>query len=155
MLLTDIGNDLLSNDWANFMNVMDDAHATFNQKRITWLRQNTIINRFQEDQPKPTDSVELKVLLNYNFKRSWPINVVSESGEEERQSIQVMINKRYLGTNSLLDENGNFIYNEDYDRFIIDGVKYKSLGDTSASAIDNNNDIFWTIVVRRIQKETD
>ena len=151
--------DLLGADWNRYKALMDDAHATFNQKTIIWQHRVVSLNRYQEDLPTPEVETLLLVLINYNYRRAWPVNLTGDAGEEDQQSLQVYINKNYLSGltdmngNSWIDTNGNFTYDQDFDRFIIDGVLYKSLGDTSAGQA-SNTDLFFTIVLKRIQNKT-
>ena len=151
--MENIGIDLLGSDMDDYREVMKDAFATFSQKSIIWRRQNIQLNRYQEDVPNVPVDTELLVLCNYNFKRSWPINASSESGEDDEQSIQLLINKDYLRVNNWIDSNRNFIYNEDYDWFIIDGTEYKGFGDTAAGQM-RDDDVFITIIVKRVQLKT-
>ena len=153
MLMVNIGGDLLGPAWEEYKKLMSDAHNTFSQKVIKWQHQEVSINRYQEDPSNIKVETDLLVLLNYNYRRTWPINVSSESGEDDEQSLQIMINKEYLRANDLLDEHGNFSYDEVLDNFIIDGTKYKAFGDTAISQM-RDDDIFITIVVKRVQLET-
>jgi hypothetical protein len=149
----DIGKDLLGSDMEDYKALMNDAFETFSKKKIIWQHEQVLMNRYQEDLDTPPIEIELFVLCNYNFKRSWPINISSESGDDDEQSIQLMINKEYLRQNNLLDSDGNFIYNEGYDKFIIDGTKYKGFGDTAAGQM-KDDDVFITVIVKRVQLET-
>lgn len=148
-----IGRDLIGPTWDKYKSILNDAHATFNQKAITWQRYNIQINRYQEDIDTAPISVELLVLLNYNYRRSWPITLVTESGQDDEQSIQIFLNKEYLRVNDLLDSNGAFQYNQDYDRFIIDGITYAAFGDTAAAQMQSD-DVFFTLIVKRVQIKT-
>lgn len=148
-----IGKDLLGPAWDEFKSLMDDAHATFSQKSVIWEKHQVFIDRFQEDSEEVVTTQELLVLLNYNYRRTWPLNITTESGEDDEQSIQMFINKEYLRVNNLLDVNGAFNYNEDYDRFIIDGTKYKAFGDTPASQM-KSDDVFITVLLKRVGLET-
>lgn len=152
--MLNLGSSLLdSSEWEDYKSIMNDAHATFSQKKILWESFDVKINRYQEDIPGKTSTTELLVLLNYNYRRTWPINLASESGVDDEQSLQIMINKEYLRINNLLDENDNFIYNEVDDNFIIDGTKYKAFGDTPVSQMQDD-DVFITIIVKRVQLDT-
>lgn len=150
-----IGNSLLSStDLQDYKNAVNDAWATFSKKIITWQTQGVNINRYQEDIPNPFINTDLEVLCNYNYRRAWPLSIVNESGTDDEQSIQLYFNKEYLRVNNLLDENGNFIYNQDFDQFIIDGTIYKAFGDTPTAQLQDD-DLFITIVVKRVQLPTD
>lgn len=151
----DVGYNLLGTDWDDFKSLMNDAHATFSGRMLIWLKFGIKINRYQEDIdniPSPTP-IELSVLLNYNYRRGWPINVNSASGEDDDQSIQVLINKDYLRQNNFLTVDGNLDYDAGTDYFLLDGVKYKAFGDTPASQM-LDDDVFITIIIRRVKLET-
>lgn len=149
-----IGNALLSTqDWGDYKRLLSDAHEAFSQKQITWRKQNVTINRFQEDFPNQHTDTTLLVLINYNYRRSWPINVSSETGDDDEQVMQVLINKEYLRQGGLLDNYGAFNYNEVDDRFIVDGTVYKVFGDTAAAQMQSD-DVYFTIILKRIQLHT-
>lgn len=151
--MVDIGLDLMGSDWDDYKSVLNDAHATFHQKVIIWRHKTVLINRYQEDTDSDMINTDLKVLLNYNYRRTWPITMPTDAGEDDEQSIQVLIIKEYLRANELLDTFGNFNYNQDFDRFIIDGTKYKAFGDTAAGQM-KSDDVYITIVIKRILLET-
>lgn len=136
-------------EWAEYKSLMLDAHDTFNQKTITWLRRQVQIQRFGED---PQDNgfvpIQLKVLLNYNYRRTWPISLTTETGELDKQSVQVYVNKQYLETLGFINDAGAFNYNPDVDRFIIDGLVWKPVGDTSAAQA-NSQDILISFILKR------
>lgn len=147
------GNDLLGANWTKFLNAMNDAHKTFHQKPITWKRATITTDRYGEDLVAPTTTVELLVLLNYNFMRTWPADRTSATGETDDESVQVMINKEYLRQNGYLNASGYFDFNPDLDRFIIDGLKYKPFGDTAAAQMQVD-DVLITIILKRDHTQT-
>lgn len=135
--------------WDMYKSVMRDAHDTFSQKTIVWKRKQSVLDRYQEsNEENDMVDVELKVLLNYNYLRSWPVDMRTETGSLDRQSVQVLINKDYLRDAGYIGSNGYFIYNQNSDYFIIDGLKHKPSGDTPAGQM-NTDDVFITIIVQR------
>lgn len=136
-------------DWDDYKAIMDEAHNTFHQKSITWRRTITELDRWKEDNlgARKIDT-PLKVLLNYNYMRTWPITMPTESGELDKQSVQILINKAYLQESGFLNAFGLFDYSPDYDRFIIDGLVYKPYGDTPTSQM-NTEDLIFSIVAKR------
>jgi hypothetical protein len=144
-----IGN----NDWLDFRGVMRNIHDTFEQKKITWLRKIVTVNVNMEDSNTAMESVTLEVQLNYNYMRSWPITNTTESGEIDRQSVQVLVNKDWLREKGYINSNNYFDYNPDVDRFIIDGMMMKAVGDTAVSqSIDD--DILITFLLKREETDT-
>jgi hypothetical protein len=138
----------------DFLKVHRDGHDTFEQKEITWVRNITHTNRFMEsDDDNGTISIPLKVQCNYNYMRSWPITRTTEAGELDRQSMQVLINKSYLRELGYINANDFFDYSPDFDRFIIDGMIHKPMGDTSVSQVDSS-DVLIVIVMQRQPTKT-
>lgn len=141
-------------DWKNFGDLMYEAHKSFSQKIITWVRNDVKISRWREDPHPAPIEVNLEVLLNYNYMRTWPISNITETGETDEQSVQVLINKQYLKENNWLNTDGYFIYNTDSDRFIIDGLEYKPFGDTAVSQ-GKTDDFIISLVLKRKVIPTD
>jgi len=128
-----------------FKGLMASAADTFAQQTITWRRRTSTLQRFKEDDTNKTADVELKCLCNYNYLRSWPITNNKESGEINAQSVQVLFGKQYLKDLGYLDNDGKFIYNQDYDRFILDGTIRKPVGDTGVSQVFD--EAVWVSVI--------
>lgn len=146
--------ELLSGgDWAAFENLIKNAHDTFNTKIITWIRYPSQLNRYGEDPVSTPTITPLKVLINYNYMRTWPITFTTESGELDRQSLQLLINKDYLRDLGYLNADGYFDYDEANDRFGIDGMVHKAFGDTPISQ-SKTDDLLFSIVVKREETPT-
>lgn len=148
-----MGDLVKPEDWADFKNVMRDAHDTFERKQIQWVRNKTRVNVNMEDSNNVKETVTLEVQLNYNYMRSWPITSATETGELDRQSIQLLANKQYLSELGYINTSGAFEYNPDLDRFIIDGLVYKSFGDTAVSQA-HDDDILVSIILKREETKT-
>lgn len=148
-----IGNNLLGNAWNVFRSAMRDAHATFSQKTIEWVRQEVRIDRYGEDMPNSTETVLLQVLVDYNWRRTWPVTMATEMGDQDEQTCMIYFNKEYLSSLGYLNAEGYFLYNPDIDRFIIDGLTYKPFGDTAAAQM-YTEDVHILIIVKRVKTST-
>jgi len=139
--------------WANFRAAMKDAHDTFHQKDIVWHRQKANMDRYGEDAANGYDTVILKAQLNYNYMRSWPVTFRTETGDLDRQSVQILLNKDYLRENGYINAAGYFVYDQSLDYFVIDGLKHVPMGDTPVSQA-YEDDILFTIIVKRDDTRT-
>lgn len=140
-------------DWDDFKALMREAHDDFETKPILWKRVVSISSEFMEDNTYAPEEIQLQGQTNYNYLRSWPITMQTTSGELDRQTIQVLFNKDYLRELGYINTNNYFEFSPDLDRFIIDGITYKELGDTSAS-LANGDDILVTLILKREETNT-
>lgn len=140
-------------EWGQFNAAMNIAFESFANKTITWRRSPFKINEFMEDEePEQFNDVELNVLCNYNYMRTWPINQMTETGALDAQSIQVYIPLVHFAANDL-NTDGMPIINH-ADLFIVDGMTYHYMGDTPVSQAQNGKDLFFAMVLKRYRKET-
>jgi hypothetical protein len=140
--------------WSDYKALMRDAHDTFAQKDMIWKRLKSTLDRYGEDSDdNGYDIITLKVLINYNYMRSWPITFQTETGGLDRQSVQILINKDYLRELGYINGNGFFEYDPVLDVFIIDGLKHVPFGDTPASQIQDD-DVFITLILKRDESPT-
>lgn len=142
-------------EWQDYANVINEFMQNDSAKKpIVWRRFLYNLDRYREDsKDKNTQDIILDVLLNYNYFRTWPITFTTESGELDRQSIQILINKDYLKTLGYLTPSNNFDFNPDKDLFIIDGKPHRAMGDTSVSQA-SSLDLIISIIVKREELET-
>ncbi len=148
-----IGENILGDAFDAFQSVMDNAFASFAQKQIIWARKGVTLNRFNEDTEVPPTNIYLPALLNYNYMRTWPSTSQTESGENDGQSMQVLLYKKYLVENNYITPQGYLDFDPGYDFFIIDGLKYKPSGDTSVSQM-HDNDLLYSVILHRINPQT-
>lgn len=140
--------DLVGSDnWADFKALFGEyASDTFAKATIIWRKLLSNVDRWKEDNDLGTTvDIPLTCLVNYNYMRSWPISNMTESGETEEQSIQVLFNKQYLQSQGYLDDSGKFNYEPDMDRFVLDGLIRKPMGDTSVSQAYDST--LWFVVI--------
>lgn len=124
-----------TNAWNAYKALMDDAHDTFNQDIIIWRRYHSGLDYDGRDNEQDTfDEIVLKVLMDFNQYHKWPINETTLSGELERMNVFCYVNRKYLQSLNRLTPEGNFDYgNRLRDRFIYQGIIYKSFGETELS----------------------
>jgi hypothetical protein len=140
--------------WGNFRKTMKDAHDTFHQKPMLWKRLISDLDRYGEDYNEDNfDTVELLVLCNYNYMRSWPATMATDAGKLDRESVQVLINKDYLRELGYLNADGYFDFKANEDMFILDGKLYRDAGDTPVSQA-SNDDILVSIILKREETPT-
>lgn len=144
-------------DWNDYKSLIgNDAFDTFGQATIIWRRAKSPgIDRFKEDgATSNTEDIPLKCLVNYNYMRSWPITsfATGESGELNEQSIQVLFSKNYLQSLGYVNADGLFSYLPDFDRFLLDGLIRKPVGDSSVSQAKDGSMIFEVIMVEQSTK---
>jgi hypothetical protein len=127
--------DLVGNSvWAQYKSIINDGHDTFNQDQIIWLKSRGGIDRNGEDNlTEQFAVVTLLGLFDYNAFRKWPINQTTDTGELDRQTEVILLNIKYLRDSGYLTPAGNFNFQQDADRFIHKGIKYKSTGQTPIS----------------------
>jgi hypothetical protein len=127
-------------------------NSGFFNKPLVWRRSTSYINRYQEDHNTFVETT-IHTLNNYNYMRSWPITVPAESGAIDRQSIQMIFLKKEISDLGLLTTGGYMKMDTERDRFIMDGIIYKAVGDTFVSQI-GNTDLLISIIVKREEPET-
>lgn len=144
------------------MSIWDSLKAAINtvgkdnffNKDVLWKKTNIFINADMDDTEVPTHiDVPLKALINYNYMRSWPITMPTESGAVDKQSIQVIFLKEDFKTAGYLTAQGYPIFNTERDRFVIDGLVYINAGDTLVSQVEND-ELFITVIMRREEIST-
>lgn len=140
-------------NWDKFRALQRDAHDTFAQKSMFWYRSISSLDRFGEDNVNDAPPVELKVLCNYNYMRSWPITIGTDAGKLDRSSIQILINKDYLRELGYLNADGYFDFERNEDTFKIDGIIYRDAGDTAVSQA-KDDDLWFAIILRREETST-
>jgi len=139
-------------EWAAFKQSQANIWDTFGLRTMTWVRRTKNVGRFNEGDFTSTTET-LRFIAHHNILRTWPIDYNTESGELDRQTVQVYIFKQYLADLGFIDGNGKFIYNRDIDRFIIDGETYEPEGDTPAAQA-GIEDLWFTMVLKRDNKPT-
>lgn len=130
-----------------FLKSQKIAHEDYMEKIIVWKKRlGPKRNKNGEDTPDVFDDRQVNVLCNYNYMRTWPATEHMETGQIDRQSIQVFFSKILLKEKGWLNDKGNMDYDPGYDRFIINNIEYFARGDTPASQ-GFNDDLLFCITV--------
>lgn len=135
--------------WNNYKDIINGIHEDFNQDDLIWERSRGGIDRDGEDNSTERFSlITLKVLFQYNQTRVWPLTKFADTGLLDKESVVALININYLNNLGYINANGNFDYNQDADRFVHKGIRYKSAGDTQLSQAKDTPLLFMVILVR-------
>lgn len=137
-------------DWSEYTSIINEFHDDAFQQDIIWKRPTSFINKFMETKQKFIQST-LKCLVQYNSFRSWPINEQTNTGEIDKESCLVYFNMDYLRTLGFINDNNQFTFDAERDRFIIDGILYKPAGDSKAAQA-NNKTLFTFIILKREER---
>jgi hypothetical protein len=139
-----------SEQWAAYRQVINNASDTFNAEVITWKHLIKKLDYHGDDRYGNVayEEISLNVLIAYNVYRVWPIDKLTDKGFLAKDSAVLIINKDYLRGLGYINTNGNFNFNPDMDRFIINGVLHKCMGDTEASQAHDDPLLEYIIVVR-------
>lgn len=142
-------------DWEDFKNLISvDSSDTFGKQTIIWRRLKSSVDRYKEDNSQGTyHDVTLRCLVNYNYMRSWPITNFTEAGELQAQSIQVIFYKKYLKDNGYLTADGKLDYKPDHDRFVLDGIIRKPVGDSSISQAGDES-LLYEVIMEELKTPT-
>lgn len=117
--------------WSAYEKAINGAHDFFNQQTITWKKSGGGIDRNGEDNATETfTDIPIKALVNYNSFKTWASEMPSQVGELDKQTEVLLLNYKYLQDNNWINANGNFDYDPAADRFIHNGITYRSSGDT-------------------------
>lgn len=138
-------------EWDALTNEINNSG--FFTKPILWKRCVSYIDRYQEDDAQTFEDTTLHTLANYNYMRSWPITVPTESGAIDRQSIQLLFLRKEIADLNLLTPEGYIKMDTERDRFVMDGLVYKPVGDTFVSQA-GSTDIMISVIVKREETPT-
>lgn len=135
--------------WANYEDIINGIHEDFNQDDVIWERSRGGIDRDGEDnKTERFTNITLKALFQYNQTRVWPLTRFQEAGLLDKESEVIILNIKYLRDLGYINANGNFDYNQDSDRFVHKGIRYKSTGDTPLSQAKDKPLLVMIILTR-------
>jgi len=141
-------------NWAAYEGIINDAHDTFNKQIVIWKRSLGGLDRNGEDnKTERFQNIPLYCLIDYNAFRKWPTDQSSETGDLDRQTELMFLNRKYLLDNGWINSDGNFDYDPAADRFIHKGKTYKASGDTDVSQ-DQTKPLLFQIILRREETPT-
>jgi len=141
-------------DWDEYMDVLNEWQKDAFQQPLTWKRHRDIIDPNGEAPIRSPEIIELKGLIQSNYFKSWPVTDTNSTGEIDKQSILVYFNIDYLIENGWADSNDyQFKFDPGYDKFIVNGLEYKPMGEAQAAQA-NNRPIFLFIILKREEVST-
>lgn len=140
-------------DWQNYIDTMNAWQDDAFQQPVTWDRYLVTRDLDGEGTNNRFLPTPLKGLIQYNYFRSWPITKIKDSGEIDKESLLLFLNIQYLKDNQWANTEGQFLFNPAYDRFIINGVKYKAMGEAQAAQA-SNAPLFVFMVLKREELNT-
>lgn len=145
---------LTSADWQEYKDIINEFNLDdSNMQVITWRRLTTNLSRFGEDDNIAHTNTNINGLLQYNYFRSWPTNKTTISGEVDKESVLLWLNIEYLRTNGWLTASNQFSFRPGEDRFIVNGVTYKALGNSQAAQA-SDEPLLVFIVLKAEETET-
>ena len=137
--------------WAEYRTLVNKIGTEdFNNDTLTWRRASatTVPEFFEDDILNVKTDIALKVLIGYNYFRTWPMTEDTLHGAQDEQNMVVHINKDYLSGLGYLSAAGYFDFKPEDDVFIHRGIVYRSFGDTFHSqAMDDP--MFIQLILKR------
>lgn len=138
--------------WDRYIAVINEWQEDAFQQEIIWKSNITNLNRYGEDSNVRYHDISLRCLIHYNNFRTWPINLFTDTGEIDKQSVMVFFNIAYLDSLGYADENGVLMFDPGLDKFIINGVVYTSGGESQVAQAKDKPILSFLILKR---EETD
>lgn len=139
-------------DWQAYQDTLNEWQEDMFQQPVTWESKRKTRTVHGEYQERPS-SIELKGLIQYNYFRSWPITKIKDSGEVDKESMILYLNIKYLADNGWANMAGQFMFDPGYDRFIVNGVTYKAMGESQAAQA-HDKPLFLFIILKREELST-
>lgn len=136
--------------WDQYRKIISDfVEEDAGKKMITWRRYREVPTLFGEDQRvEPFNDIQIEVLVAYNTFRTWPYQGETVSGEWDLRDAAIYISKNYLKEHNLINSEGYMKIDSVRDRFIIDGITYRTAGDTAAAQA-SDQDILMMVIIQR------
>ena len=137
--------------WQVYKNLINKVHDDFNQDTITWKRFIRGKQRYGEDDISHDNytDINLLCLIAYNVFRTWPMTAKSVAGDLDKESIVVILNKKYLEDLGYLNTNSFFDMDPGKDKFIHHGLEYRASGETQVSQAKDEPLLFYIILSRQ------
>lgn len=132
--------------WQKYAGILREFHNDAMQEDIVWRR--TYVTRTVLGNETRSDEVIIKGLVQYNYFRNWPINDMDVTGEIDKESVLLYLNQDYLAEEGHLNANDQFKFDAGYDRFFIEGIEYKSSGESKAAQAKDRT-LFVFIILQR------
>ena len=139
-----------TSQWQVYKNVINKVHGSLNNDTITWHRYVRSFQRYGEDTKIHEHFVDtaLKCLIMYNAFRAWPMTKETSSGAIDKESIVLILNKKYIKDLGYLNSDNFFSMTPGKDKFTHRGIAYRASGETEISQAGNDPLMFY-IILRR------
>lgn len=135
--------------WDRVRSIFRSFHDDIEKQEVTWVRSTGALDEnYGDKEDELYTNIKLYGLVEYNFRRSWPINNSTPTGTIDGEHCRLIINKQYLNEQGYINADGYFVGNLNADKFIIAGKSYKSLGDSEASQ-NSTTGLFMTLILKR------
>ena len=142
-------NRIPDSAWQKFSTILTDFLDESGKKVITWKRAITQPMAFGEDSDEAFyPDILLEVLVGGNYARQWPINKGTISGELDNQNCTLWVSSNKLLELGYLNADGYWDFDRTLDRFIIDGITYKTSGDTTLAQAKDKTLLFMVVLKR-------
>jgi hypothetical protein len=152
-----MGYFITSEEWAQYASDISSflKEDSANQV-ITWLRCVRSLNNKGNDSEPLYQPQELQGLIQYNEFRSWPINADTTTGEVDKESILVFLSNDYLLEHGFLSTKGQFKFKPSLDKFEVNGLRYRSKGDSQTAQTNNQTLMHFMVLLRDyVESEND
>lgn len=134
--------------WQAYEDVINEWQEDAFQQDIIFRQEVVTQDRYGEDYNKRKKDKTIKCLILYNYFRSWPMSNMNHIGELDKESCLVYFNIADLRKQGLLNAHDQLQFSPAYDRFIINGVMYKSTGDSQAAQAHSKPLLIFLILKR-------
>lgn len=135
-------------NWQEYRDIINEWQEDAFQQEVTWNRLITSLSKNGEDNNERFKDIKIKGLLQYNNFRAWPITLPTDTGEIDKESCMLYLNIKYLKDNNYTNAHNQFKFDPAMDRFTINGVKYKAMGDSQVSQA-HDQPLLLFIVLKR------
>jgi len=148
--------------WQQYKNIINGFLNEASKEKLIWWRRKKTFDRFAEGgsvsyiDNENYEKVELEVLMQYNFFRTWPNNKQTNTGTEDNTNMVAIINVQYLKDQGYWDiENNYFDFDAGYDKFELDGFTLLPYGDSKVAQAGDDALVFYLILTRDKQPTGD
>lgn len=137
-------------EWDEYKGIINDWSEDTFQQEVVWRKIVTTIDKNGEDTNRRTQDIIIKGLCHYNYFRSWPINSQTITGEIDKQTVMLYLNIDYLKKLNYINPTTlQFLFNPSEDRFIINGIEYKAMGDSQAAQASTEPILIFIVLQRQ------
>lgn len=128
------------------------AQAIFHKETITWYKLTHNVDRYGEGENQHFTPITLRCLIDYNWRRTWPINIPTSAGLVDGETICVIFNLKYLKNLGYTDVHGYPTFNLGQEYFSHMGIEYTTGGDTQSAQAGDDPLLFQIILKRKTLK---